>query len=116
LKPKPYVDFDVNNPAHVAAIMEIELTGRRTMMFNFNHPHPFPGGVDYAKHLLAMEYMNQMAKQHPEVFKFERSTATMGSDPVSSTGTVRQLPVIGVRSKPLQDTPSRGLAPGSTLG
>lgn len=118
LKPTPYVEFDPTNPEHVAAILEIEKTGRRGgMRFNFNYPPPFQGGVEYAQYKMFVAYGEMMAQHYPEVFPFERNSTTTAADASAAhTGVVRQLPVLGRRAKPLQETISRSLPPGSTLG
>jgi hypothetical protein len=115
LRPSVVVAFDVNNPEHVACIFEMEVLNKRTNKINFDFPPSFPNGVAYAKHLMVMAWCHHMAQQHKEVKDVEErakavATGTSGSD------NVRVLPVIGSKSKPLQENAHRNLPPGSTLG
>lgn len=114
LKPTPYVEFDVNNPEHVASIMEVLASGKRTNQFKFNHPAEFSGGFSYAMHIMAMRWGEQMRQQHPEVFNFDTdSSTTTGADLAAIADNIRQLPIAGSKpSAPQRNI--RALPPGAT--
>lgn len=101
LKPTTLVTFDENNPEHVKAIVEI-LEGNqdpskpfsRNVKINFDYPHPFNSAVAYATYRMAMAWGQR--------FGFPAAV------PPSVNGDHKVL-MIGSRSLPLQDTPSREL-------
>lgn len=113
IKPIPFTIFDVNNPEHVAEVIKVKNGGMRNPNLKFDFPPPCTNGVDYALKLMAEAWGRHMAQQHPEVFPEQNSTIDAAT---ASGDNIRKLPVIGSKSKPLQETPSRSLPPGSTVG